>query len=311
MKVFKYAAVIVTYNRKSKLTIAIDSLLNQTAKPQKIIIIDNASTDGTTNYLKARGYLDNPLVDYRLMDSNLGGSGGFHEGFKYALSQSGFDFITVSDDDAYYASNYFSLMSSAVEAHPNVDAFCGTVKYKDGSIQLDHRRKIVNEKWLSEEEFSASDYLRDFFVDTFSFVGCLLKMGLIKKIGLPIKDYFIYYDDTEYSMRVRKITRILNVSSAVVTHDVATVADANPVTWKTYYAVRNSMLMMMEHSDWPCIKLYMMYHQLHMFYRILTNPWFKGYRRRALYTYWRGYHDALHHVKGPQVPFVPGKQLPY
>lgn len=309
----KYISVLVTYNRKEKLIGAIKSLLSQTLQPQKIVLIDNCSTDGTKELLKNKGLLDNPVIDYNLMDKNYGGSGGFYYGIKRALKFKDYDYLSLSDDDAFFDKNYFELIDKVASLHPSVHAFCGTVEYKDGSIQLDHRRKIINRKWIREKEFPISTYNKDFFVDTFSFVGCVISREIIKKIGLPSKNYFIYYDDTEYSLRVRENTKILNVSNAIITHMIQkkSFENKNIISWKNYYEIRNSMLMKMKHSNWKFLRLYFLYRQLHLIAYVLLSRRYSGIRRRAMYIYNSGFKDALHNITGKREPFVPGRKLPY
>lgn len=309
----KYVSVLVTYNRKEKLIKAINSLLNQTLQPQKIILIDNCSTDGTKEFLKEKGVLDNPLVDYNLMDKNYGGSGGFYYGIKRALEFEEYEYLSLSDDDALFKDNYFELIAKAASTYPSVHAFCGTVEYEDGTIQLDHRRKIINEKWIKEKEFPNSAYKDNFFIDTFSFVGCVINKEIIKKIGLPSKEYFIYYDDTEYSLRVRENTKILNVSNAVIVHLIQKKASANNniISWKNYYEIRNSMLMKMKHSNWIFLKPYFIYRQFHLITYVLVNKRYTGIRRKAVYVYNSGFKDAFRNVTGKKAPFIPGKKLPY
>ena len=72
MAIKSYAAVIVTYNRKDKLKKAIECLKKQIFKPEKIIIIDNASTDGTQVVLE--DYKDDDLIKYVRLEDNLGGA---------------------------------------------------------------------------------------------------------------------------------------------------------------------------------------------------------------------------------------------
>ena len=108
----KYQSVIVTYNRKDKLIEAIDSLLNQKIQPIRIILIDNHSTDGTEERLKEEGLLDNSKVVYLRMPKNYGGSGGFYYGIKEAMKYDDFEFLSLSDDDAIYRSNFFELISN-------------------------------------------------------------------------------------------------------------------------------------------------------------------------------------------------------
>ena len=188
---------------------------------------------------------------------------------------------------------------------------CRTVKSTDGTIQTLHRRRITNPKIIKEAPVSARIYNKNFFVDTFSFVGSFVNIHLIKQIGLPRKDYFIYFDDTEYSLRIRNHTKILNVSNAVVIHDTKTVNNASPITWKSYYDLRNSMLMKQEYSRWQGLHLYFVGHLVKASYLALVGSKFKGVRRRALYTYWQAYKDGINGVSGKNVKFLPGEKMPY
>lgn len=309
----KYASVIVTFNRKEKLIGALKCLLNQTQRPQKIFLIDNCSTDGTPELLKDEGLLDEPLIDYQRMDKNYGGSGGFYYGLKRAMKFSNnFDYLSISDDDAYYRPNYFELINQAAKEHPECRAFCGTVVYEDGTIQTDHRRRVVNPKWIKELDVPASEYSHNFWLDTFSFVGCVISVDILKKIGLPNKEYFIYYDDTEYALRVRKFTKVLNVSKAVIVHKTAKKDTAIiNINWKNYYGKRNIILMRKKHSDWKLLDLYLIWHQLKFDFEVLSSNRYKGIRRRALYVCNQGFKDGMKNIQGKRAEFLPGKEIKY
>lgn len=307
----KYASVIVTFNRKEKLIGALRCLMEQTEKPQKIFLIDNCSTDGTEELLKEKGFLDNSLIDYQKMDKNYGGSGGFYYGIKSAMEHSElFDYLSISDDDAFYEDNYFELIDKAANKHPECKAFCGTVLYEDGTVQTDHRRKVVNGKWIKELDVPVSDYQNDFYLDTFSFVGCVISKEVLNQIGLPNKDYFIYYDDTEYSLRVRELTKVINVVEAKIIHktprkDTAVVN----ISWKNYYGIRNQILMRKKHSNWKLLNLYLLWHQAKFDLHVLRSNEYKGIRRKALYVYNRGFIDGMKNVQGKQQEFLPGKEI--
>jgi len=79
------AAVVVTYNRKSLLMRCLLALLRQTRPLQKIIVVDNASTDGTREELAQEGYLDESAIEYVRLEHNTGGAGGFHTGAQLEL----------------------------------------------------------------------------------------------------------------------------------------------------------------------------------------------------------------------------------
>ena len=98
----KYGSIVVTFNRKELLLEALESLLNQTVAPTRIILIDNHSTDGTKALLAEHHLLDNPLIDYRYLEENIGGAGGFSLGMEIARAKSELDWISLSDDDAIF-----------------------------------------------------------------------------------------------------------------------------------------------------------------------------------------------------------------
>ena len=107
-----YVSVIVTFNRKKLLNQAIESLLNQTLLPQKVIVIDSNSTDGTQEMI-TKLYSNNSLVKYCHLSQNNGGSAGFYAGLQEALKEEKADWISLSDDDAIYAEDYFEKLAQA------------------------------------------------------------------------------------------------------------------------------------------------------------------------------------------------------
>lgn len=81
------AALIVTYNRKELLTQCIEALLEM---PCDIIVIDNASTDGTEATLSS--FIGSGQISYHNTGANLGGAGGFNFAIKTALKQ-GYEYM--------------------------------------------------------------------------------------------------------------------------------------------------------------------------------------------------------------------------
>ncbi len=92
----KVIAVVVTYNRKELLKECIEALINQDYKNCEILIVDNASTDGTKEFIEK--YIKDSKIIYKNTGSNLGGAGGFNYGIRKAC-ELGCDFVWVMDDD--------------------------------------------------------------------------------------------------------------------------------------------------------------------------------------------------------------------
>jgi GT2 family glycosyltransferase len=200
----KIAAVVVTYNRIGLFMECIDALLEQTRSLDSIIVIDNASTDGT-NALFAEGekYANIPSIDYQRMSSNLGGAGGFYEGIKYAY-HCGYDWVWIMDDDTIPTD---SALQNLVDA---LQCIKGDVSYLASTVYGEHGELMnVPEIDLRYAETGYSEwykFLRDGIVkiETATFVSLLINRNAIKKVGFPYKDFFIWGDDKEYTFRLTR-----------------------------------------------------------------------------------------------------------
>lgn len=80
----KVCAVVVTYNRKELLLECLDAILKQTSSIDKLLVIDNNSTDGTEDTLREKQYLGKKVIQYVKLPENIGGAGGFCEGIRRA-----------------------------------------------------------------------------------------------------------------------------------------------------------------------------------------------------------------------------------
>ena len=95
----KVIAVVVTYNRKKLLKECIGALINQNLELYKIIIVNNASTDGTTEYFQSEHIFKDEKIKIINLTKNTGGAGGFEVGTRAAYA-AGADYIWLMDDDA-------------------------------------------------------------------------------------------------------------------------------------------------------------------------------------------------------------------
>ncbi|HOZ54443.1 MAG TPA: glycosyltransferase family 2 protein [Clostridia bacterium] len=199
----KIVAVVVTYNRKRLLKECIDGILNQTYTVEKIIIVDNASTDDTENYLKEKKILTLNNVEYIKLSKNIGGAGGFYTGMKKAI-QLNYDWVWIMDDDTIPNQN---TLKELIEASKNINENCSFLS----SSVFGMKKEVMNVPIL-DDSMSDNGY-PDWYrflkygcvkIKTATFVSLLIKNDAIKQCGLPVKDYFIWGDDTEYTTRLTK-----------------------------------------------------------------------------------------------------------
>ena len=202
MIVLNIAAVIVTYNRIEYLKKSLEMYVNQSYRPRRIIVVDNCSTDGTTDYLKdwkIREEGINKKVIY--LESNQGGSGGFYAGLEDALRYDDIDWIWVADDDAFPSLDAFEKAKDFINLNEKLisesAAICGVCRF-DGHISPIQRSILkktlfgIQEFPISEKYYEGKDY---FEINLYSFVGTIMKKENLKIAGLPRKDFFIYQDD--------------------------------------------------------------------------------------------------------------------
>lgn len=303
---FRYAAVIVTFNRLGKLKEEISSLLLQKVVPSKIVIVDNNSNVDTKIYCENIALSDSRIV-YKRLEKNIGGSGGFYEGIKVAKNLE-VDWIALSDDDALYDSHFFEYIKDKAYSNTDISCFTGTVRNLDGNIDLAHRRSIKNTVTLSQRIIDVNSYVRPFYLEVFSFVGVVIKKSLIEKIGLPEKDFFIWYDDTEYSLRVIQYTKILNVSDATIVHNTGEISfNKFKPSWKMYYGVRNNVITVKKHSKHSMIyKLLLPLIILKRYSLLLINhSYYRPYVKEMAYIYFKGFEDGILGRIGVNSKFLP------
>lgn len=205
----RVAAVVVTYNRKELLEECIDALLHQTYNDCDIIVVDNASTDGTQEFINQK-YKD--LVIYQNTGSNLGGAGGFNYGVKTAYTL-GYEYFWLMDDDCIVDSDSLSvLMNTANELKDDFGFLSSRVLWKDGSLCKMNIQKISYKQKIDENIVGLNKIIMA------TFVSFLVKRTVVEAVGLPISDFFIWADDLEYSRRISKNHNCYYVFNSKVTH---------------------------------------------------------------------------------------------
>jgi rhamnopyranosyl-N-acetylglucosaminyl-diphospho-decaprenol beta-1,3/1,4-galactofuranosyltransferase len=217
--VTRVCALVVTRNRKRLLAECLNGLLKQSHPLAQVIVFDNASTDGTAEWLDAGGLLRWPALRLVRSEVNQGGAGGYAEGLRLCLS-TGADWIWLMDDDSEPRPDALErLLTSPVARNSGVAALCTSVVHSDGSIDPLHRCRLGRfVRPLAVSAYAVGTYAR---VDCASFVGLLLRGRVVRDISPPRQEFFLGYDDAEYSLRVWQWGDIRLVPEAVMTHKIS------------------------------------------------------------------------------------------
>lgn len=265
-------AVVVTHNRLEQLRVTLGRLLGaDAAHLQAVIVVDNASADGTPDWLAVQ---DDPRLVVFRSETNLGGAGGFDLGMRRAVEAFDPDWIVVMDDDA--RPDPGALATFHARDLAGADAVAAAVYHPDGRICA-MNVPWVNPFWHSDVfwrtamgggrvafHLKPADYAaaEPVPIDGGSFVGLFLSRRAIALAGYPDPGLFIYGDDVLYTLSLtERGGRIVFDPVLRFEHDFSTIA--GPVQrfrplWKCYYHHRNLLMVYRKAAGlwfWPALCL--------------------------------------------------------
>jgi rhamnopyranosyl-N-acetylglucosaminyl-diphospho-decaprenol beta-1,3/1,4-galactofuranosyltransferase len=256
----RVVAVVVTFNRLSLLQRLVGRL-REVPEVDEVLVVDNASTDGTGEWLDAQ-----PDVVRRTLAENRGGAGGFHEGLEWAMERDA-DLAWLMDDDGVPDRDCLARLlehegeldfwGPAVLAEQDPSRLCFPIRLPGGTHVV-HR--------MSEVEAAAQDGLVADVVIPFN--GVLVTRELVERIGLPREEFFIWGDDVEYLWRAQRAgARCATVVDAHFHHPATddlgtpmmrgrTTYNHTPSDLKHYCMARNNTLNLREYRGWPHVLMF-------------------------------------------------------
>lgn len=192
----KVAIVVVTYNRLKDLKICLEAIRKQSYQHFDIIVVNNGSTDGTTEFLNTQTDI------ISIHQKNVGGAGGFYTGMEY-MYQHNYQWLLMMDDDGIPDQNELQYL---LEKYQQIYS----LKNKDVILNA----LVVNKEDKNTTSFlwargsHRSIYINDlqsenYIKDIHPFNGTLIKRCIIDKIGFIKKEMFIWGDEEEYISRAK------------------------------------------------------------------------------------------------------------
>jgi GT2 family glycosyltransferase len=230
----------VTWNRCDLLRESLAAVQAQTLAPVQVVVVDNASTDGTTQMLRQ----DYQHLEVVHLEQNTGGAGGFAAGMERALTFEP-DLVWLLDDDTVPTPSAAEELANAWHGYqadrgrrPSVLA--SKVVWTDGR---DHPMNTPRTRpGASSAERRAAADVGAIPIRSASFVSIMCDTDVIAERGLPLADYFLWNDDFEYTTRLVRGRVGLYCPSSVVVHKTKVFGstDADPGE-RFFYEVRNKL----------------------------------------------------------------------
>lgn len=275
-------SIIVTYNRKVLLEECINSLKKQNNVSTDIFVVDNNSTDGTEKMISEKF----PDIFYVNTNKNLGGAGGFNYGIKKAFNlKKKYDYFWIMDDDTIPNNNSLYEIMKVVGKDANFGFISPKTIWKDGSLCLMNRQSDLEKKLIDANTRNMTKLKRC------TFVACFLNTKAILDVGLPIKEFFIWADDTEYTQRISEKYNCYYAGDSIVVHKMTQNTGVNIENDnferidRYFYLFRNKYYIAKKEGIWG----YLWYHKyiLKNLYNVLVKS--KNYRSKRIKIIFKGY----------------------
>ncbi|MGY4615512.1 rhamnopyranosyl-N-acetylglucosaminyl-diphospho-decaprenol beta-1,3/1,4-galactofuranosyltransferase [Bradyrhizobium sp. USDA 4472] len=211
----RIACALVTFNRLELLKGALAAASGQSRTPERIFIINNASTDATRDYLDA---LSDPRVTPIHTSTNLGGAGGFRLAVDLAAAN-GFDAVWLFDDDGMPDTRALEVLEAALDnsdlalANSLVVSHTDSAQLAFGLIKETPGYRGASIFTVADAEAAARDGLLLDMANPFN--GTLVRCSAARAIGPMRNEMFLWGDEVEFMRRlIRRGHRVATVIAA-------------------------------------------------------------------------------------------------
>jgi GT2 family glycosyltransferase len=230
-------AVVVTRDRRELLEGCLERIEHGSRAPEAIVVVDNASSDGTAAMLAERF----PAVEVVRLEENAGGAGGFARGVARA-AQYGHDWLWILDDDTWPEPDALTALMAGADRAPAVpNVLASVVRWTDGRMHpmnapLPRPRPVAGAVAAAAAGLVAIRYA--------TFVSVLVRGAAVRELGVPRAGYFLSGDDVEYTARLLRDAPGFLVPESEVVHRTATPSRPTPDGERFYFHARNGLYLL-------------------------------------------------------------------
>jgi len=285
------AIITLNWNRAADTIAFLDSAFQQTLKDIHLIVVDNGSTDQSVEQISARF----PQAEILVNPENLGFAKGMNTGISHALEQ-GMEYIFIANNDTILAHDMLErLVKLAQTGQASVIApiiFYASDPKRIWSAGAGRNHLTLEVSNDQRGESIASLKTDPYEVEFITACGMLVHHSCFETVGLFDERFFMYYEDSDFSLRVRRAGyHILVDPQAHMWHKVATSSGGSDSPSERYWMARSSLIYFRKHArlyQWLIIGPFRLGSALKTTSRLLF-----GGNISAVRAYWRGLRDGL------------------
>ena len=256
MKEPKIAIIIINWNTYQLTFNCLKSLEACTYKNKIIFFVDNGSKDGSGDKIA----LEFPDINYIQNEINEGFTGANNIALKVILKQN-FDYVLLLNNDTEVKPNFLSLLEARMDSDQNLAATQPLI------LDFPNKNTIWNGGGsfntffgLSKTRYNGLIYKPQLKIETFTewISGCciLVKIEVIKEVGLLDNRFFAYFEDVDWSIRMTKLgyklgvvpKSIIYLQSSGSTKMNNTSNEGNLSPYAHYLNVRNHIYLIKKHT---------------------------------------------------------------
>ena len=231
--------IVVTWQGAHLLPACLESLRRQTV-PHSVTVVDNGSTDGTEELLADRF----PEVHVVQTGANLGFAGGVQAGLDAAVTP----YVALLNNDAVAEPGWLAALVQAAEAHPEAAAVTSRMLLQDTDPPLLNNTGVVllDTDYGADRDLRADAGSRSDPDSVFGFSGgaALLRLDAVRSVGGFPTRFFLYYEDTDLSWRLRLAGWDIRYEPAAVVHHAHSATVDQTSDRFAFFNERNRLLML-------------------------------------------------------------------
>lgn len=234
----RVAAAVATFNRRDVLRESLTALLAQSRQLDEIIVIDNASSDGTAAMVAE----EFPLVRLVQLAENTGAAGGFAAGLEEGVSR-GHDWVWVFNDDDFPQPETLATMLDTAATLPPHTGLVGCAR-RDAA----GKPYALGARWRHRHMPvpRADPTGPPLALDVITFSGTLVKSALVRQVGVPKRQFFMMIEDLDYCLRTRSAGWEIYVVPQPLVTSLTMGSEGKAPPWRGYYQTRNQLTMTLE-----------------------------------------------------------------